>query len=549
MVLAATLVPTTTIQVNLSSSFNRTGIVEDGTTFGSGGFDSDGYALSASLLGTSLTAGGAIFNLGPAGTSDVVSAAGQTIALPTGNYAALELLASAVNGSQPDQTFTVTYSDGTTATFTQSISDWAIPQGYAGESTALSTSYRDTSDAGAQGGRYNVYEYALALDPTKSVVSISLPKNANVEVLAATLVPAGSTQVDLTSAYNRAGIEADGTTFSGGGLDGYGAAFSSKLLGTSLTTGGSVFSFGPSAAFDVVSASGETINLPAGRDSALELLATGVDGSQPNQAFTVTYADGTTATFTQSISDWAIPQGYPGESIAVSTSYRDLSTGQEQGGKYNIYEYTFKLDPTKGVVSITLPKDVYVEVVAATLIPAVTTQVNLSSSFNRTGIVADTAKFSSGGLDSDGNALSSSQIGTSLTVGDTTFNFGQAGTADVVSAAGQTIALTAANDSALTILATAVNGSQANQTFTVTYTDGTTATFTQSISDWAIPQGYAGESTALTTSYRDTSTGATQSGTFNVYYYTFVLNPAKSVKSITLPKNSNVEVLAIDVRP
>ncbi len=49
----------------------------------------------------------------------------------------------------------------------------------------------------------------------------------------------------------------------------------------------------------------------------------------------------------------------------------------------------------------------------------------------------------------------------------------------------------------------ASTAAQPNQSFTVTYTDGTTPTFTQSISDWAVPQGYAGESTALTTAYRD----------------------------------------------
>ena len=103
----------------------------------------------------------------------------------------LELLATGVNGSQPNQTFTVTYTDGTTATFTQSISDWAIPQGYAGESTALTTSYRDTSSGTKQAEPFNVYEYTFALNPTKTVRSLTLPEDANVEVLAATLIPAG----------------------------------------------------------------------------------------------------------------------------------------------------------------------------------------------------------------------------------------------------------------------------------------------------------------------------------------------------------------------
>jgi hypothetical protein len=182
--------------VNLSSAFNRTGIVADGTKFGGGGLDRDGHTLSSNLLGASLTAGGVTFDLGPAGAADVVSAGGQTIALPAGNDAALKLLATSVNRNQARRTFTVTYSDGTRARFQQSISDWARPERYAGESTALTTDYRDTSRGTKQAGRFNVYEYTFTLDPTKVVRSLTLPRDTNVEVLAATLVPTGTTQVN-----------------------------------------------------------------------------------------------------------------------------------------------------------------------------------------------------------------------------------------------------------------------------------------------------------------------------------------------------------------
>ena len=549
-VLAATLVPAGTTLVNISSAFNRTGIVSDGAASSGGGFDGDGNSLSASLVGTSVTAGGAYFELGPANTADVISALGQTISLPAGGDASLKLLATAVNGRQPNQTFTVTYTDGTTATFTQSISNWAIPQGFAGESTALSTSYRDTSNGTEQAGLFNIYEYTFLLNPTKTVSSLTLPQDGNVEVLAATLIPAAGTQVNLLTSFNRAGIEVDGTTYSSGGLDGFGYAYSLSQLGTSLNFGGANFSFGLAGANDVVSTAGQTITLPNGRDSALKVLATGVDGSQPNQTFMVTYTDGTTATFTQSISDWAIPQKYFGESTALSSTYRDFSNGTEQAGNFNVYEYTFLLDPTKTVRSITLPNDADVEVLAATLIPASTNRANLSSAFNRTGIVADNTPYAGSGLDGWGYALSSSQVGTTLTTSDATFNLGPAGTSDVVSANGQTITLPSAADSTLKLLATAVNGAQANQTFTVTYTDGTTATFTQSISDWAVPRGFAGESIrSFSTSYRDFASGTKQAGQFNIYEYTFLVDPAKTVKSITLPSDANVHVLAIDGLP
>ena len=534
--------------VDLSTVFNRIGIVTDGTKFSGGGLDGDGYALSANLVGTSLTAGGATFNIGPVGASNVVSAAGQTIALPSGNDTTLHLLATGVNGNQVNQGFTVTYTDGSTATFTQSISDWAFPQGYSGESTALATSYRDTSGGTEQSGAVHVYDYMFTLNPAKTVSSIKLPNDGNVEVLALTLVPVAPTQVNLSSVFNRTGIVTDGTTFGAGGLDGDGYALSSNLVGTSVSASGAIFDIGPAGANDVVSAAGQTIALPSGNDGTLVLLATGVNGNQVNQTFTVIYSDGTTATFTQSISDWAFPGGYSGESTALSTSYRDTSGGTEQSGAFRVYDYTFTLNPTKTVVSVSLPKDSNVEVLAVTLVPAVPTQVNLSSAFNRTGIVTDGSKFSGGGLDGEGNALSSNLVGTSVTANGATFNIGPAGANDVVSAAGQTIALPSGNDSALELLATGVNGGQTKQTFTVNYTDGTKATFTQSISDWAYPQGNVGESTALTTSYRDTSIGTEQSGTFHLYYYAFALDPTKTVSSITLPTDGNVEIVAIDVR-
>ncbi len=181
------------IQVNLSSAFNRTGIVADGTKFSGGGLDGGGYALSSSQVGTTLTAGGATFDLGPVGANDVVSTAGQTIALPAGRDVSLDLLATGVNGNQTNQTFTVKYSDGTTATFTQSLSDWFSPQNYSGESKAVTMAYRDLSNGTKDNQTFFVYGYTFALNSAKTVSSLTLPNDANVEVLAATTTASSST--------------------------------------------------------------------------------------------------------------------------------------------------------------------------------------------------------------------------------------------------------------------------------------------------------------------------------------------------------------------
>ena len=173
-------------QVSLAGRFNQVGIVTDGSTF-TGGLDGRGAALSGNLLGTSRTFNGLRFTPGAAGGDNVVSAAGQTINLPPGNYTTLNFLATAVNGNQPGQTFVVTYTDGTTQTFTQGVSDWFTPQHYAGESDAVDLAYRDLSGGGRDSRTFHVYGYSLSLIPGKTVGGIRLPSNGSVKILAMTL--------------------------------------------------------------------------------------------------------------------------------------------------------------------------------------------------------------------------------------------------------------------------------------------------------------------------------------------------------------------------
>ena len=182
--------------VNLSSAFNRTGIVADGTKFRGGGLDRHGHDLSSNLLGHASPPAAPPSTSGPPAPPTSSAPPGRPSPCRRATTRALKLLATGVNGNQPRQTFTVTYTDGTRARFKQSISNWATPKRYAGESTALSTDYRDTSRGRKQAGRFRVYEYTFTLDPTKTVRSLTLPKDANVEVLAATLVPAATTQAN-----------------------------------------------------------------------------------------------------------------------------------------------------------------------------------------------------------------------------------------------------------------------------------------------------------------------------------------------------------------
>ena len=173
-------------QVNMASLYNVSGLVTDGSTFSSsGGLDGGGRAWSANLLGTTQTAGGLAFSLGPANAPDAVTSA--TIPLPAGQFSTLNLLAAGVNGAQPSQTFTVTYTDGTTTSFTQSLSDWCTPAGYTGESNAIQMPYRDNSIGTRDTRLITVYRYSFSLSSGKNASSITLPKNGNVVALAISL--------------------------------------------------------------------------------------------------------------------------------------------------------------------------------------------------------------------------------------------------------------------------------------------------------------------------------------------------------------------------
>ena len=177
------------------------------------------------------------------------------------------------------------------------------------------------------------------------------------------------TPVDLTTEYNLYGIYTDGTTYTTGGLDGVGYSYSANLLGTSRVFNGVLLDFGAANQPDAVGCSGQVVTLPTGQFSSLMLLATGINGNQASQTFTVTYTDGSTSKFTQSLSDWFTPQKYHGELEGVAMAYRNYENGTKDQRMFNLYGYRFALNPGKTVLSVTLPSNSSVVVLGATVVP------------------------------------------------------------------------------------------------------------------------------------------------------------------------------------
>jgi len=79
----------------------------------------------------------------------------------------------------------------------------------------------------------------------------------------------------------------------------------------------------------------------------------------------------------------------------------------------------------------------------------------------------------------------------------------------------------------------------------VHYSDGSVDTIDQDFSDWSSLSGYARESLAITTAYRDNNDGTQDAQAFSVYLYTLNLNPLKHATGITLPNNRNVVFLSM----
>jgi hypothetical protein len=365
-----------TTPVSLAGTFNVYGIDTDGAAATNGGLDTHGFSYSGTQLGTSITWNNVTFTLSAAGGASAVS--NTTITLPAGNYSTLNLLASGVNGAQLNQKFLVTYTDGSTTTITQSLSDWFTPVTYTGESIAKTMAYRLTATGATDNRTFYLYGYAFAINAAKTVKSLTLPANRSVVVLATELLGTATTAtttsttstttpVSLSAAANVNALFTDGTAVSNGGIDTHSDAASENLVGTSVTASGVTYSLLGGNVLDAVTET--TVTLPAGNFSTLNLLATAVNGTQTAQPFVVTYTDGTTTTVTQSLSDWFTPQSYGGESTAVTMAYRLLPTGAKDARTFYFYAYSLTINNAKTVKTLTLPANRHIVVLAATLNP------------------------------------------------------------------------------------------------------------------------------------------------------------------------------------
>ena len=269
--------------------YTASGVATDGTPFASGGFDGGGNAYSWEAMGSAASGGmrvgstlawnGVTFDLAGPNQPNFTWAAGQTIAVPQGTYNTLNLAGAGVNGSQTNQPITLTFTDGSSAVWTQSFSDWCSPQNYGHEAIVTTQSYRDTASGGTNQTTNRIYGYSYTIPAGKTLASITLPQNPNVRLL--DLQMSTTTAWDLSIAYTSIGI-ANGETQlpNDQGFDGRGYYYYSGDLGSTITWSGATFEFGPpeTKAIELpnfVQATGQTISLPQGANGWLYLAAAG----------------------------------------------------------------------------------------------------------------------------------------------------------------------------------------------------------------------------------------------------------------------------------
>ena len=199
--------PTTPVQVDLSSYFTVDGFSPESNKK-DGNYDGGSWSYAADLVPANITYGGAPYTFGPFtnGSKNVAVPSGQTIPLTKGKYASIRFLGTSVQQKNPG-VFTIRYADGSTTTTTLTLEDWCASNP-TGQNIALTMNHRHNSYQGTDQQLTNyIYAYSLIPNATKQVVSITLPNESYMRIMALTLMPPNS-EVNVPVS----GIQLDGAS-------------------------------------------------------------------------------------------------------------------------------------------------------------------------------------------------------------------------------------------------------------------------------------------------------------------------------------------------
>jgi hypothetical protein len=524
-------------------------------------YDHSGHSYSAQALqqtgitpGVTVPFSGVNFtwpNVAP-GSVDNYQASGQILpVIPVSGATTLAFLGSSTNGSASG-TATITYTDGTTQTFSLGFTDWANASTSFGNSIVATMSYRNCS-CGKQNISVYIFYTEVAMQAGKTLKSVTLPSSVSGGQLHVFTIGTRVSSTPPPVSYNNVGTSQDSNP-SAANYDGGKNSYSAQALqGVAITPGGSITfnnvtftwpNVAPGSA-DNYRASGQTISVtPVSGATTLAFLGSAILGPTTGTAV-INYSDGSTQSFSLGFSDWTLNGGKStpsyGNGVAAVTAYRNTSTGKQTVNTYVFYA-AVALQSGKTVSSVRLPSSlnqgqlhVFSIATATAAGPVGYNNIGTSDDSNPTA-----ANYDHSGHSYSAQALQAVGItpGGYVTSNGVTFLWSSptSGVANNYQASGQTIYVThAAGRSKLAFLGSATNGA-ASGTITITYTDGTTQTATLGFTDWAVGSTSFGNSIVVTMSYRN-STNGKQSKNIYVFYADVTLQSGKIVQSVTLPSS------------
>jgi beta-glucosidase len=366
----------------------------------------------------------------------------------------------------------------------------------------------------------------------------------------------------LTAAYNNTGIS-DNSDVAAADYDGDGDSFSAQALAagtpTPLTPGGQVTVGGttltwPAAAAgtpDNVVAGGQTVAV-SGSGTDLGFLGASQNGTASGTV-TVHYADGSSQSFNLNMADWYANSPAVGNQLLTTTSDWNYTSSTQTPHAVSVYFASVPLQPGKRVSSVTLPvlsnaggttaMHIFSMAIGTGTATTGAPYSSLAAAYDNIGIT-DNADPAPGNFDGTGESYSAQALasgtptpltaGGQATVGGATFTWPTAvGAPDDVIADGQTIDLSGSGTE-LGFLGAGAFGA-ASGTGTITYTDGSTQSYSLAMADWYNNAPVAGDEVATTTTSWNFSSSTQTDHPVSIYFASVPLEAGKTVASVTLP--------------
>jgi beta-glucosidase len=428
--------------------------------------------------------------------------------------------------------------------------------GFVGPHQTVTASFRVTAPASARAGTAKL---------AARVTYQSGPGGAGpglVEASTTAAVPYTS----LAAADDNAGIS-NNSDVAAANYDGVGDSFSAQALaagtptpltqGGQVTVGGTTFAWpdvAPGTPDNVVTA-GQTVEL-SGTGTDLGFLGASQNGTASGTV-TVHYTDGSSQSYNLNMADWYANSPAVGNQLLTTTSSWNYTSSTQTPHAVSVYFASVPLEPGKHVASVTLPVLSGAGGTTAMHIFAMATGTgtpttgapysSLAAAYDNVGIT-DNSNPAPGNFDGTGESFSAQALaagtptpltsGGQATFGGTTFTWpSEVGTPDNVIADGQIIDLTGSGTD-LGFLGAGGFGA-ASGTGTITYTDGSTQTFSIAMADWYNNAAVAGDQIATTTSSWNFSSSTQTPHPVSVYFASVPLESGKTVASVTLPTVSS----------